>query len=323
MADPARVAAAIDGVAGELQRWANAAGQGAEEAQYVHRGAVEEAINADRLAALASHHALELHDGVERAQDVAHEAVTHARDANEAVAYRVDAVDHASGFAGAMLTAWQGELQAALAWLERARERVRQAELWVARARAEVAAAKSFLSRAESALGACKRDPDRRSCNAEANDVNRARALLAAALADLQRAENELRLAIEERTRAERRVASCHGAVDAANAADVVVEQAMTEAVEARHLAALARDHGAGAVANAQRAADAAAAQRAAADNVSRFAGQANDELSRAAVHLQAAEDGYADARRLAFDAAAEMTQAIRRLKVFDQASGL
>ena len=324
MTDPARVAGVIGGVADELDRWSNAAAQGAEEGHFLHRGATEEVLKADRLSALSMHHALERAEDVAKVGTLADEAVGHAEDANHAVAYRVAAVAHAqTTFTREMLRAWRHELQAATEWLARARERVRQAELWVMRAQAEVTAARSLVSRAESALRSCNRDPERRNCNAEANNLRRAQAILAAALADLQRAQNELRLAIEERTRAERRTEACHGAVGQAQAADEVMTTAAEQAGEARHDTALARDHAAGAVRNAARAAAASATQRAAAEHVARDAATANDELRGAETHLRSADGSYASARRLAFDASAAMSEAIRRLRVFDQASGL
>ena len=319
MTDPRRIAAAIGEVVDDLQRWQNAAQMAVEEANVQQLRTTEEVTSADRLAALAVHHALERADDVARIRGSAHEAADAGALAVAAADYRTRSAANTDRFAGAVVAGWERELAAAQGWRSRAQERVRRAEAWVQRARAEVTAAAYALRRAQGALNACRRDRERRNCNGEAAAVSHAETALFVARQDLQNAEHELQLAHEELAHAERRVSGCGHALGLAHQAASLASNAMAEAREAAHMGMLARDHGNDAVARAGRAEEANARQRAAAEQSVHSCERATAALADASKALMRSETAYQSARRLAFDGSSEMRTAIRQLRDFDR----
>jgi hypothetical protein len=322
MADPARVAAVITDVVGELTRWQHAAQMAVDEASYIQTQGAEQVTQADRLASLAVHEHGERVSQLARTARSARQAVEASAAASESVAYREAAVANAAGFAEAMLRAWNGELHLASDWLARAKERVRRAEAWVSRARTQVAAAQRAVSHAENALRSCNRDPDRRNCHREVASLRAANAALVEAVHELQRAEEELRLAKEEEARAQRRVNCCTHAVRTAESAVHLAAQATHEVEEGRHMAALAHDHANNAMDCCGRGDMAEERQKVAAEAARRDAVAATDSLQSAVADLRRSERSYESARRLSFDGTAEMTQRITALREFDHMVG-
>lgn len=323
MTDPARVVAAMSDVADELDLWVNSASQAAAEARYVHLQGVETATACERMAAVALHHVGEREEEIALLCAEAEQSQAAAADAFAAVAHRMDSTEHTDEFARSVLVAWQNELHMARGWQTRAQERVLQAQAWVARAQAAVSAARRGVDQAKSDLRRCKADPDRRNCNNEGQRLRAAEQALAAALRELTAAEAELGAAREELARAERRVGSCQQAVEQAEGATRIAVDAKRQAAEAQHIVTFAGDHAGGAIRSSNQAADAGRRQRVAADITRRDAQRAAGALAGASSALDEAEGSYEDARRLTFDGAGALEEAIGLLREFDRPAGL
>jgi hypothetical protein len=319
MAEPRRIAAAINDVSVEIGRWSAMATSAKDESDSIIRFGSEHVHRTEHSTAIAADLLGQQTLLVQKVRLSADRSVESADDAVERVEVQRDANLRLHAFVSATLVAWTNELREAMAWKARAEARVSKAEAWVARATREVSSCKSAVSSAESSLRRCNNDKERKNCNSEARSLANAENNLAAAYRDLQRAQIELAQARVELAHAVARVNCCTSAVKlAVNAEQLCVESA-EQIKDASHMASLGLADARRSAESAGRAEQFLAAEDEAVEQMRSLAVRSRRLLDEALTHQRSSQDGYQTSQRYSKDAQRDLALRVERLREFDR----
>jgi len=228
--DPRILIRAFDILNEEFSRFNQISSDTLKEAEHTQKCAQERINQANRAAAISLNQAQSDAEDVKEVDTEVRKLLSNSSNAVEIAHQTVEEVNQASQQAEITLTAWQNELQKALAWQARAEARLARAIQEYERAQRNFAIAQQNLASAESSLRSCIKDPERKNCSGEERAYNNAKAAVIVALEELQIAEIEVRAAQEELERAKARVRCCQQAVgyaeQAVQHANLATEQA-------------------------------------------------------------------------------------------------
>jgi hypothetical protein len=248
--DPRQVILILEDLQTELGRWGVTAGSVIHAAEYAQRHTREYLDRTAHRVAMAKDQLLRDRDRVEQIKDKVSELLSRSNEGYSNAQGVLNTAKNLLDAAIQTLKKWKRELEIAIAWQERAEERVRRAEIELAKAERELAHAISALDSARAALNRCKNTYTTdsngrrhyRDCSGEKRTVERAEEAVYEARQWVLAARAELADAQAELSRAIRRVQCCTNAVNAAQRAVELAEQSSKEAQQALNAAEQSRE---------------------------------------------------------------------------------
>jgi exonuclease VII small subunit len=274
--DPRILIRAFDILNEEFSRFNQISSDTLKEAEHTQKCSQERISQANRATVISLHQAQSDAEDVKEVDTEIWGLLSNSSDAVEVAHQTLEKVNQASQQAKTTLTAWQNELQKALAWQARAEERLTRAIQEYERAQRNLATAQQKLASAEASLRRCMNDPERKSCSGEQRSYNNARAAVVVAIEELKIAEIEVRAAEEELKRAKARVHCC--------------EKAVGYAQQAVQHATLATDQANQALNEAERSLESAESAKRAITKASTKATEENELVQQAINQVQQAE---------------------------------
>jgi len=134
---------------------------------------------------------------------------------------------------GTTTSIWQGKLQSAEDWLNRATARLERAVDWLTRAIYEFESAHDKYEEANRRLRSCYNDRERKTCASEERSALVARQHLEEARENTEKAQKEVEDATEEKDQASQKVTACQNALSILAEADEIAITAQTIATSA------------------------------------------------------------------------------------------
>ncbi len=303
MAEPNRVAAAIDDLAQEVGRWSGYAAAAADEALYEQRQITELARRSEHDAAFALDIVFHHEAGFYEVGVAAGSAEEAAAQLTVRVARRRASLERTQQVAQQAVAAWQNALRRAEEWEQRSTERVRLAR---DRERQLVVRSNSSL------LSGVSDETSGRRLRRRPNDFSGGRDDLAAARQEISDAQADNQEASRQR-------AGCATAIQLAGEALLAAERAVAVLAGAELSSTLAGEYGLSTQVALRRSGEALDQERLEAEAMTTAARSSIRATELASRHLGTASAAYQDGQRLAFDAQRDLHDRIERLREFNR----
>lgn len=306
MYDPLQLAAGLDLLVDELDRWIHAAREIIHAAEQAQRRTAEQANRSIQKARLIAEQSQRDSEQVEALNTDLLRLEHDVDDASERSRWFVDLGDSALGIANGAYTYWQSELHKAREWLKRAEMRLAKAIEAYQKAVILVQQCEHNVNVAHSRLNDC-RSASNRNCSGPARDLDNAKQELRQAIEWLRLTEAEVEAAKLEVAAARARVAGCDQAVGFCDQALKQAGAALQTTYEAKAQTDQALAHVQSARKLWNKAQQCAQQEQAIANDVLREAVALERTIDETLMHLRNAINSGENAQRYAIDGRREI----------------